>query len=158
MPQITHESIDKALDKIDALSDEALDQLIEKYTAEQPDLMDYIMQAGMEYENEDLNGFAIYYFTLIYEAFQQQGVQVRKISEAEIEEFQEPFLEALDVINKDENYTPLQELISQINLQEFMVEEMDAQDESGEELDDEMKTQLFMVTAAIIGLLNEASE
>ncbi|MBL7898776.1 MAG: hypothetical protein JNJ99_09595 [Crocinitomicaceae bacterium] len=158
MPQITHESIDKALDKIDGLSDEALDQLIEKYTAEQPDLMDYIMQAGVEYENEDLNGFAIYYYTVIYESFMQQGIQVRKISEADIEEFQEPFLEALDVINKSENYTPLQELISQINLQEFMVEEMDAEDESGEELDDEMKTQLFMVTAAIIGLLNEASE
>ena len=80
MPQITHESIDKALDKIDGLSDEALDQLIEKYTAEQPDLMDYIMQAGVEYENEDLNGFAIYYYTVIYESFMQQGIQVRKIS------------------------------------------------------------------------------
>jgi hypothetical protein len=158
MPQITHESIDKALDKIDNLSDEQLDQLIEKYTAQQPDLMNYIMQAGMEYENEDLNGFAIYYFTVIYEAFLQQDVKLRQITEDDIEEFQEPFLEALDAIQKNDNHEPLQELISQISLQEFMVEEMDAEDEAGEQLDEEMKTQLFMVSAAIIGLLNEASE
>lgn len=154
--QVSHESIDKALDKIDNLSDEALDQLIEKYTLEQQDLVDYIMQAGAEYENEDLNIYGIYYFAIIYESFLQQGLTPRKISEDDIDEFQEPFLEALDAIHNNENHTPLQELISQINLQEFMVAEIDAQDEDGEELDEETKTQLFVVSAAVIGLLNEA--
>lgn len=156
MNQITAESIDKALDKIDNLSDEALDKLIETYTMTQQDLVEYIMQAGAEYENEDLNVYGIYYFAIIYEAFIQQGLTPAKITEAQIEEFQEPFLEALDIIHEKENYEPLHELIGQINLQEFMVAEIEAEDEEGESLDDETKTQLFIVSAAIIGLLNES--
>ncbi|MBK6525273.1 MAG: hypothetical protein IPO32_04465 [Crocinitomicaceae bacterium] len=156
MSQVSHESIDKALDRIDSLSDEALDQLIETYTLSQQDLVDYIMSAGAEYENEDLNIYAIYYFAIIYEAFLQQGLTPKKITEAEVDEFQEPFLEALDAIHKDENHQPLQELISQFPLQEFMVSEIEATDEDGEELDEETKTQLFIVTAAVIGLLNES--
>jgi hypothetical protein len=156
MSQVSHESIDKALDRIDSLSDDALDQLIETYTLSQQDLVDYIMSAGSEYENEDLNIYAIYYFAIIYESFLQQGLTPRKITEADVDEFQEPFLEALDAIHKKEDHQPLQELISQFPLQEFMVAEIEATDEDGEQLDDETKTQLFMVTAAVIGLLNES--
>jgi len=156
MTQVSHESIEKALQRIDNLTDDALDKLIETYTLSQQDLVDYIMQAGAEYENEDLNIYGIYYFAIIYESFLQQGLTPRTITEADVDEFQEPFLEALDAIHTKEDHTPLQELISQINLQEFMVAEIEAQDEDGEELTEETKTQLFIVTAAIIGLLNES--
>jgi hypothetical protein len=156
MTQVSHESIEKALARIDNLSDDALDKLIETYTLSQQDLVDYIMQAGAEYENEDLNIYGIYYFAIIYESFLQQGLTPRKITEDDVDEFQEPFLEALDAIHTKENHEPLQELISQFNLQEFMVAEIEAKDEDGEELNEETKTQLFIVSAAIIGLLNES--
>jgi len=156
MSQVSHESIEKALTRIDGLTDDALDKLIETYTLSQQDLVDYIMQAGMEYENEDLNIYGIYYFAIIYESFLQQGLTPKKITEEDIDEFQEPFLDALDAIHKKDDHGPLQELISQFELQEFMVAEIEAKDEDGEELTEETKTQLFIVSAAVIGLLNEA--
>lgn len=156
MSQVSHESIEKALVRINDLTDDALDKLIETYTLSQQDLVNYIMQAGLEYENEDLNIYGIYYFAIIYESFLQQGLTPRSITEADVDEFQEPFLEALDAIHKNDNHEPLQELISQFPLQEFMVAEIEAKDEDGEELNEETKTQLFIVSAAVIGLLNEA--
>lgn len=156
MSQVSQQSIEQAIKKIDGLSEEALDLLIETYTLGQQDLVNYILQAGIEYENEDLNIYGIYYFAIICEAFVQEGLKLKSITEEDIDEFQEPFLIALDAIHKDENYKPMQELITQFNLQEFMVGEIEAQDEEGEELDEETKTQLFVVSTAIIGLLNEA--
>lgn len=154
--QVSHESIEKALDKIDNLSDDALDKMIDSYAEKQEELINYIMQAGAEYENEDLNMYGIYYFAVMYESFLQEGLSPRTISEADIDEFQEPFLEALDAIHKNENHQPLHDLIGQIPLQEFMIAEIEAEDEEGESLSDETKTQLFIVSAAIIGLLNES--
>jgi len=107
MGQVSAKSIEKAVQKIDSLSEEELDKVIESFATAQQDLVNYILQAGLEYENE--------------------------------------------------NYEPMQELISQFNLQEFMVAEIEAKDEDGEELSEETKTQLFIVSTAIIGLLNEAS-
>jgi hypothetical protein len=157
MSQVSALSIEKAIKKIDGLTEDALDKLIETYTLSQEELVNYILQAGAEYENEDLNIYGIYYFAIIYEAFLQEGLTPKKITEEDIDEFQEPFLEALDAIHKSENYGPLQELISQFNLQEFMVEEIESKDEDGEELNEETKTQLFIVSTALIGLLSEAS-
>jgi len=53
--QVSIDSIDKALKKVDSLDEAALDKLIETYTLLQQDMVDYILGAGIEYENEDLN-------------------------------------------------------------------------------------------------------
>ncbi len=157
MSIISVENIEKALNKVDGLSEDALDKLIETFALKQEDLLSYVMQAGIEYENEDLNVFSIYYFAVILEAFNQQGITVKQISTEDIDEFQDPFLLTLDAINKEEDYTPLHELINQPNLVQFMVNEIDSEDEDGESLDETTKTQLFIVTSSMIGLLNQAS-
>ena len=154
MSTITTASIQKSLDKIDQLGDDALDQLIETFALQQEHLLNYVMQAGIEYENEDLNAFSIYYFAVILEAFFQQGLKLKAISEDDIDKFQDPFVLTLDAINKDEDYTPLHELIGQTNLVQFMINEIEAEDEDGESLDEETKTQLFIVSSSMIGLLN----
>ena len=66
--QVSIENIEKALKKVDALQEEALDRLIETHTLSQQNLVDYVLQAGLEYQNEDLNVYAIYYFEL-FEVF-----------------------------------------------------------------------------------------
>jgi len=157
MGQVSAKSIEKAVQKIDSLSEEELDKVIESFATAQQDLVNYILQAGLEYENEDLDVYGIYYFAIIYDSFLQEGLKLNVVTEDHIDEFQEPFLEALDAIHENENYEPMQELISQFNLQEFMVAEIEAKDEDGEELSEETKTQLFIVSTAIIGLLNEAA-
>lgn len=156
MSIVTSESISKSIDKIDAMSEDALDKLIETFASKQETLLNYVMQAGVEYENEDLNAFSIYYFSIVLEAFLQEGIELNEVTDKTIEDFQEGFVYALEEINKNEDNSALFELVNQNNVMEFMFNEIEAVDEDGESLDDETKTQLFIVTSGMIGLLNAA--
>ena len=156
MSTITPQNIENAIKKIDGLSEDALDKIIETYALKQEELLGHVMQAGVEYENEDLNTFSIYYFAIVMAAFEDAGIQLKTITQTHIDDFQEPFLLALDEINKNEDYTPLHELINQPNLTVFMANEIDAEDEDGEVLEEETKTQLFIVMSSMIGLMNNA--
>jgi len=156
MSIVTSESISKSIDKIDGMSEDALDKLIETFASKQETLLNYVMQAGVEYENEDLNAFSIYYFAIVLEAFLQEGVELNEVTDKTIEEFQEGFVYALEEINKNEDNSALFELVNQNNIMEFMFNEIEAEDEDGESLEDETKTQLFIVTSGMIGLLNAA--
>lgn len=156
MSLVTSESISKSIDKIDGMSEDALDKLIETFASKQETLLNYVMQAGVEYENEDLNAFSIYYFAVVLEAFLQEGIELNEVTDKTIEEFQEGFVYALEEINKNEDNSALFELVNQNNVMEFMFNEIDAEDEDGETLEDETKTQLFIVTSGMIGLLNAA--
>jgi len=156
MSIVTSESISKSIEKIDGMNEEALDKLIETFAVKQETLLNYVMQAGVEYENEDLNAFSIYYFAIVVEAFLQEGIELNEVTDKIIEEFQEGFVYALEEINKNEDNSALFELVNQNNVMEFMFNEIEAKDEDGEELDDDTKTQLFIVTSGMIGLLNAA--
>ncbi len=157
MSQVSIDSIEAAVKKIDGLSEDALDKKIETFTLKQQSLVNYLLQAGLEYENEDLNMFSIYYFAIVHEAFDQAEISLKEISEDDIENFQDPFILALDAIYKNEDYTPMQDLIQQHHLSQFMMNEIEAVDEDGESLADETKTQLFIVSSGMIGLLNGAA-
>lgn len=156
MSIISNENIEKAVKKIDGMSEDALDKLIETFALKHEDLLGYVMQAGVEYENDDLNTFSIYYFAVIVEAFGQEGLELKQITEDDIDAIQEPFILALDEINQNEDYTPLHELVNQPNLMQFMSFEIEAEDEDGESLDEETRTQLFIVAASMIAVLNSA--
>jgi hypothetical protein len=156
MSQVSIESIEAALQKIDGMDEDALDKKIETFTLKQENLVNYLLQAGMEYENEDLNMFSIYYFAIVCEAFDQHGLQLKEITEDSIDDFQDPFVLALDAIYKDEDYTPMQDLLQQHHLSQFMMNEIESVDEDGEALSDETKTQLFIVSSGMIGLMNGA--
>lgn len=156
MSQVSISSIEKAIAKIDGLNEDALDKKIETLTLKQENLVNYLLQAGLEYENDDLNMFSIYYFAIIMEAFKEEGLTLKEITEDDVDEFQEPFVLALDAIYQDEDYTPMQDLIEQHHLSQFMMNEIEAVDEDGEELGEETQTQLFIVSSSMIGLLNAA--
>lgn len=158
MQQVQKENIAKALQKIDSLDEAALDKLIETYTLQQQTLVDYVLQAGMEFQNEEISVYSIYYFTVVMEAFRLQGVSLNEVSEDDIEEFQEPFLLALDAIHTNEDFELMQDLIQQNHLQQFMVDEIESPDSDGVVLDEEVQTQLFIVTTSMIGLLNLATK
>lgn len=157
MEQISIESLSKAIEKIDNLTDDAIEKLMETLSMSQNNLIGYVMQAGAEYNNEELNSYSMYYLTILHESFVQQGFRVESVTEDNIDEFQEPFLLALDAINKDEDYMPLNELVDQPNLMTFMANEIDQQDADGNTLDDATATQLFIVSSAMIGLMSKNS-
>ena len=85
MTQIKVENIEKAIEKIDTLEADALDKLIETFTLKQENLVDYVLQAGLEYENDSLNSYSIYYFAIAMESFMESGVKMKLIDEDDIE-------------------------------------------------------------------------
>ncbi len=152
---VTTKSIENALKKIDNLTEDALEKKIETFQLLQPDLLPYLMQAGFDFDNEELNAFVVYYFAVTMEAFNVEGIKLNSVTEDEIGEFQESFLLALDEVSK-EDFLPMHELLNQPQLISFILNELEAKDEDGESFDDETQNQLFIVLMGMIGLLNQA--
>ena len=67
MKQVSLASIEKSIEIVDNLTDDQLENVSEKYALAQQELLDYVMTAPSEYENEDLEGLLIYYFCVISE-------------------------------------------------------------------------------------------
>lgn len=156
MKQVTYESIEKAIDIIDNLADDQLEKIASDFSKAQPTLIGYALSASEEFNNERLQGLLIYYFCLIIEAFQQEGIELNEVKEEEVDEFEEPFFQALDGYFQTENIETLEEFVGQSVLVQFMTIEISTPDEDGTALDDETATQLFIVTLAVIYLLTNS--
>ncbi|MBU2020149.1 MAG: hypothetical protein KJ941_10940 [Bacteroidetes bacterium] len=154
MKHVTLTSIEKAIEKVDHLEDDALDKLSETYSLAQTNLLAYLMSAAIEYDNEQLEGLIPYYFCLISEAFEQEGVKVNPITEESIDEFEQPFFEMLDAYFDNEDTEILESFCDQPTLTQFMSMEISTVDEDGSSLDDETATQVFIVTMAMIALMS----
>ena len=156
MRHVSLKSIEAAIKKVDNLDDDSLERLSETFALSQEVLLGYAMSAAVEYQNEQLEGLLIYYFCLISESFQQEGIQVRKVTEDDIDSFEEPYFEMLDQYFEKEDEEILESFCDQPILAQFMGMEISTEDEDGTMLDDETATQLFIVALAIITLLNRA--
>ena len=156
MRHVSLKSIEAAIKKVDNLDDDSLERLSETFALSQEVLLGYAMSAAVEYQNEQLEGLLIYYFCLINESFQQEGIQIRKVTEDDIDAFEEPYFEMLDQYFEKEDEEILESFCDQPILAQFMGMEISTEDEDGTMLDDETATQLFIVALAIITLLNRA--
>jgi hypothetical protein len=152
--QVTLASIEKAIDIVDNLDDDQLESLSEKYALAQQILLDYVASAATEYENEELEGLIIYYFCLINECFTQEGITFREITEADIDELEEPYFDMLDQYFEDENEEILESFCDQPELAQFMAMEVSTEDEDGTDMSEDTATQLFIVSLAMISLIN----
>ncbi|HLU86811.1 MAG TPA: hypothetical protein VKZ44_03580 [Taishania sp.] len=156
MKQVSLASIEKAIEKIDNLDEDGLERVAETFALAHPVLLGYAMSASEEYENDNLQGLLIYYFCLLVESFNNEGASFNEITEAVIEEFEEPFFDVLDSFFETENLEDLEEYTDQPDLVKFMMAEISTPDVDGTELDDETATQLFIVATAIIALLSKS--
>ena len=154
MKQISEKNLVNAVDYIHGLDDDGLDKFIEKYAIEQPNLIGYVLQAGEEFENETLANYSLYYFAIIMKAIEEAEIELKEISMEAIDEFQEPFLMALDEAFKKESEEALFDLVSQPILQQFLAEDLTQEDENGVTLDDTTINQLFIVLHGTVGLIN----
>ena len=154
--QVTLASIEKAIDIVDNLDDDQLESLSEKYALAQQILLDYVASAATEYENEELEGLIIYYFCLINECFAQEGITFREVTEADIDELEEPYFDMLDQYFESEDEEIIESFCDQPQLAQFMAMEVSEDDEDGSALSEETATQLFIVCLAMISLLNRA--
>lgn len=158
MKSVSVKSIENAIAKVDNLDDEGLEKIATYYSTAQPILLGYAGQAATEYDNKELEGLLIYYFCLIAEAFSQEGLTPKEVTEDMIDEFEEPFFSVLDDFFNTDNPDGLEEFSDQSELIRFMLMEISEPDTDGTELSDETATQLFIVASAMISLLSKASE
>lgn len=156
MKHVSFAAIEKAISIVDNLDDDGLEKLSEKYALAQPTLLGYVMSAPAEYKNEPLEGLLIYYFCLISACFEEQGLQAAQVSENDIDEFEEPYFDMLDAYFENDDEDLLDEFCDQPELTRFMAMEISTEDTDGSSLDDETATQLFIVTVAMIALMNRA--
>lgn len=156
MKHISVKSIEKAIDKVDNLDDNGLEKIAETYSLAQQTLLGYVLSAAEEYQNPPLEGLIIYYFCLINEAFSQEQVAVKTVTDEMIEPFEEEYFQILDEYFEKDNDDVLNEFVDQPDLVQFMLMEISTADDDGTQLDDETATQLFIVSLAIISLLGRA--
>lgn len=156
MKHVSLGSIEKAIQKVDNLDEDSLEKLAETYALAQPTLLGYVMSAATEYKNDKLEGLLIYYFCIICEAFLQEGVQINIIEENDIDVFEEPFFEMLDQYFNQEDEEIINDFNDQPEMTRFMMIEVSTEDVDGTSLDDDTATQLFIVTLAMISLMNKA--
>lgn len=156
MKQVSLASIEAAIKKVDNLDDEGLERLSETFALSQQTLLAYVMSAAIEYENEQLEGLIIYYFCLISEAYAQERITLKTISDEDIDAFEQPYFEMLDSYFEHEEEDELENFCDQPHLAQFMALEISTEDADGTSLDDETATQLFIVTIAMITLMGRA--
>jgi hypothetical protein len=156
MKHISLSSIEKAIQKVDNLDEDGLERISETYAIAQQVLLGYVMSAAVEYDNEQLEGLIIYYYCLISEAFTQEGVLLNEIVEGDIDAFEDGYFEMLDQYFETEDEEVIIDFCDQPDLTRFMMVEVSTDDEDGTSLDDDTATQLFIVTMAMISLMNKA--
>jgi hypothetical protein len=162
MQHIQFEHIDKATQWIDHVTDEQFEEAITQLSEKQPILLDYVLAAPAEYENEALEGYLLYYYWVIHESYVQAGIPVTMVTEAMIEGFEQPFEDMLEdyfgTENDEEANERIEEFCDQPELLKFMAIEVSTDDEDGSSMDDETATQLYVTCAAMIALLNESAK
>lgn len=158
MKEVSIKSIEKAIEKIDAMDDDALTKLSEYYAQKQEILLSYAGQAAVEYQNSELEGLLVYYFCIILEAFQNEGLEPKTIDEKMIDEYEPEYFTVLSNFFNSEDTSGLEEFSMQPTLIKFMLIEISTPDVDGSELSDETATQLFVVMSAIISLVSFACE
>lgn len=154
--QITVKSIEQAVLKIDDLNEDSLEKLSEAHVLAQENFVGYILSSAIEYKNDELLELLMYYYNIFAEAFVLQGVQLEKITDDHIENFQEEYVQTLDEYMETEDNDLISSLCNQPNMVSFLLSEIDMEDENGEKLEEDTATYLFIVGIAMIALLNRA--
>lgn len=156
MPLITEKSIIDAVNKLDNLTEEALEKLSETYTLSQEAFIGYILSSAIEYENDELLDYLIYYFNIFSEALTQQGVKLQKIDDQMIDGFQDEYIATLNEFIETDDDDLISSLCNQPMMLGFYVADIFGKDEEGNELDEDLANQLFIVGIAMIALMNRA--
>ncbi len=154
--QLTVKNIEQAVLKIDDMDADSLEKLSEAHVLAQENFVGYVLSSAIEYKNDELLELLMYYFNIFSEAFALQGIQWKTIDDEAIENFQEEYIQTLDEYMETEDNDLIASMCNQPNMVSFLLSEIDAEDENGEQLSDETATYLFIVGVAMIALMNRS--
>lgn len=156
MTQITEKYIKEAVLKIDDLNEDSLEKISEAHVLAQEIFVGYILSSAIEYENDTLLDYLIYYFNIFSEAFAMQGVKMNKIDEDAIDEFQEEYMETLDEYMETDDEDLIGSMCNQPLMVSFLIHEITGEDETGEVMEEDLASHVFIVGVAMIALMNRA--
>ncbi len=156
MTQITEKYITAATLKIDDLNEDSLEKLSEAHVLAQETFVGYILSSAVEYENDSLLDYLIYYFNIFSEAFAMQGVKMKKIDEAMIDDFQEEYVQTLDEYMETDDEDLIGSLCNQPMMVSFLIHEITGEDETGAVMEEDLGSHVFIVGVALIALMNRA--
>ena len=156
MAQITEKYITEAVLKIDGLTEDSLEKLAETHVLAQDVFVGYILSSAIEYENDSLLDYLIYYFNIFSEAAAMQGVKMKKIDETIIDEFQEEYIQTLDEYMETDDEDLINSLCNQPMMLSFLAHEISGADETGAVMEEDLATNVFIVGIALIALMNRA--
>lgn len=154
--QIKEDSLLKSIEIIDGLTEENINDFSEKHIVTQPDFMGYLMSSALEFNNEELLDYLVYYYNIFLEAASIEGLNIKIVDEALIDDFHNEYVDVLDEYSESEERELLETFCNQPALLYFLIDEINSVDEQGDVLSDETKSQLFIIGIALIGLLNRA--
>lgn len=156
MTQITEKHIINAVKKIDDMNEESLERLSETHVHAQQAFIAYLLSSAMEFKNDALLDYLIYYFNIFSEAIVNQGVELKTIDEDTIDEFHEEYTQTLDEYMETDDQDLISTFCNQPIMVSFLMHEITGKDETGEVMEDELASHLFIVGIALIALLNRA--
>ena len=157
MLQVKEKSIIEAVNKIDELDEDSLEQLSEIHVSNQEAFVGYLFSSTIDSENEMLLELLIYYFNIFSEAIaNQKDIAMEKVTEEIIDDFQEEFLAVIEEYTETEDADLIDTFCNQPAMLSFFLNELSMEDEAGENLDEDTVSYLFIVGVALIGLMNRA--
>lgn len=156
MTQITEKYIKEAVLKIDDLNEESLEKISEAHVLAQEVFVGYILSSAIEYENDSLLDYLIYYFNIFSEAFAMQGVKMNKIDEQIIDDFQEEYMQTLDEYMETDDEDLIGSMCNQPLMVSFLIHEITGEDETGAVMEEDLASHVFIVGVAMIALMNRA--
>ncbi|RFC54358.1 hypothetical protein [Brumimicrobium aurantiacum] len=156
MTQITEKYITEATLKIDGLTEDSLERISEAHVLAQDVFVGYILSSAVEYENDALLDYLIYYFNIFSEAFSMQGVKMKKIDEEMIDGFQEEYIQTLDEYMETDDQDLIASMCNQPMMVSFLIHEITGEDETGAVMEEDLASHVFIVGVAMIALMNRA--
>ena len=93
---------------------------------------------------------------MINECFHQEGISLKQIEEEDIDEVHEPFFDMLDEYFETEDEELIESFCDQPHLAMLMATDVSTADDDGSDMSEETATQLYVVSMAMIAIMNRA--
>ena len=155
---VSKENIISAAEKINAMEEGALEKHIEGVTLRQEQLTAFNISTAMEFNNDAVAQYAMYYFSVLFEAYETEYDRIKVFGEDEINTYLEgKFYPALDQLFKEQNEEGFRAVVQEDTVLDFLTYDLSELKKNDEAFDDQAFSQLFILTSALAGLMHEAA-
>lgn len=154
---IGEEQILKSVTVIDEMEEGALEKYIEGITMRQENLTTFNISTALEFNNEAVANYSMYFYAIIFKAFELEYDTVKHLSEEEINSYLESiFYPALDKLYKENQEDNFKSKVGEALLLDFLSNDIRQLQENDPTVDEVAISQLFILTSAVTGLMTSA--